>query len=775
MTMGSIDWLIVILLLVVLTITSIRTNRYARSVSGFLAANRCAGRYLITIAYGMAQLGVISMVWFWQQNYDVGFTSIWWGFLEGPALILIALTGWVVYRFRQTRAMTMAQFFEIRYSRNFRVFAGLVAFISGIINYGIFPAVAARFFIHLCGLPESIDIMGLDVSMFPLLMAMLLGTALIFVFLGGQIAVMVTDFIQGSFGNIVFLIVIFFLLFHFGWDRISTAMLESPPGRSMVDPFDLGKEENFNMWYWVISVIILFYGMLGWQGTSGYNASALNAHEAKMSNILNGWRFRVLMLITIVLPVCIKVMMTDPAHADQAVMIQSIIDQQPTAALGSEIRTPVATSMALPAGLLGLMCAAMLGAFISTNDTYLHAWGTIFVQDVILPFRKKPLSARAHLWILRLSILGVAIFAFCFSMLYTPTQYIAMFLAITGAIFVGGAGSAIIGGLYWKRGTTAAAWTAMLAGMTLSGFGIIVKQLPDADYWSGSVIVLSDAQGNRMVRSTLRGSELERPSSEWPVIGETRSHWGITGMTFQDGDWEGYDSAPVASLDFKIIDQHGQNGQVHHLSQDSDSLEFTIDDAQWSANLLQQPRGLFSPFLDLCHYVSAHITGQVMTFWSILVAVLLYVLVSLLGPKQEFNMDRLLHRGQYAIEGEVVTEQTSKTWLEKLGIDREFTTMDRWVTAVTLAWPVFWTIVFIVLTTWRLTGNEIADETWAGWWKWWTWCTLGAAVIVVVWFTIGGALDVRNLFRRLRSYEANDLDDGRVVEHRNADEIELRK
>lgn len=775
MTMGSIDWLIVILLLVVLTITSIRTNRYARSVSGFLAANRCAGRYLITIAYGMAQLGVISMVWFWQQNYDVGFTSIWWGFLEGPALILIALTGWVVYRFRQTRAMTMAQFFEIRYSRNFRVFAGLVAFISGIINYGIFPAVAARFFIHLCGLPDSIDIMGLDVSMFPLLMAMLLGTALVFVFLGGQIAVMVTDFIQGSFGNIVFLIVIFFLLFHFGWDRISTAMLESPPGRSMVDPFDLGKEENFNVWYWVISVIILFYGMLGWQGTSGYNASALNAHEAKMSNILNGWRFRVLMLITIVLPVCIKVMMTDPAHADQAVMIQSVIDQQPTAALGSEIRTPVATSMALPAGLLGLMCAAMLGAFISTNDTYLHAWGTIFVQDVILPFRKKPLSARAHLWILRLSILGVAIFAFFFSMLYTPTQYIAMFLAITGAIFVGGAGSAIIGGLYWKRGTTAAAWTAMLAGMTLSGFGIIVKQLPDADYWSGSVIVLSDAQGNRMVRSTLDGSELERPPSEWPVIGETRSHWGITDMTFQDGDWEGYDSAPVASLDFKIIDQHGQNGQVHHLSRDSDSLEFTIDDAQWSANLLQQPRGLFSPFLDLCHYVSAHITGQVMTFWSILVAVLLYVLVSLLGPKREFNMDRLLHRGQYALEGEVVTEQTSKTWLEKLGIDREFTTMDRWVTAVTLAWPVFWTIVFIVLTTWRLTGNEIADETWAGWWKWWTWCTLGAAVIVVVWFTIGGALDVRNLFRRLRSYEANDLDDGRVVEHRNADEIELRK
>ena len=49
--------------------------------------------------------------------------------------------------------MTLAQFFEMRYSRSFRVFAGLVAFLSGIINYGIFPGVAARFFIALCGFP----------------------------------------------------------------------------------------------------------------------------------------------------------------------------------------------------------------------------------------------------------------------------------------------------------------------------------------------------------------------------------------------------------------------------------------------------------------------------------------------------------------------------------------------------------------------------------------------------------------------------------------------
>ena len=124
--MHAIDWIILLLFPLALLVVALFTRPYAGSVSGFLAANRCAGRYLIAVAYGMAQLGVISLVWYWQQNYDVAYTSIWWGLMEGPAMIVIALSGWVIYRYRQTRAMTLPQFFEMRYSRRFRVFAGVV-------------------------------------------------------------------------------------------------------------------------------------------------------------------------------------------------------------------------------------------------------------------------------------------------------------------------------------------------------------------------------------------------------------------------------------------------------------------------------------------------------------------------------------------------------------------------------------------------------------------------------------------------------------------------
>jgi solute:Na+ symporter, SSS family len=50
--------------------------------------------------------------------------------------------------FRQTRAMTMAQFFEIRYRRGIRITSGLLCFMSGTLNFAIFPAVDARFLQH---------------------------------------------------------------------------------------------------------------------------------------------------------------------------------------------------------------------------------------------------------------------------------------------------------------------------------------------------------------------------------------------------------------------------------------------------------------------------------------------------------------------------------------------------------------------------------------------------------------------------------------------------
>jgi SSS family solute:Na+ symporter len=49
-------------------------------------------------------------------------------------------------------------------------------------------------------------------------------------------------------------------------------------------------------------------------------------------------------------------------------------------------------------------------------------------------------------------------------------------------VYVGGAGAAIIGGLYWKNGTTAGAWAALATGSVLAGGGIVARQIWRRDF-----------------------------------------------------------------------------------------------------------------------------------------------------------------------------------------------------------------------------------------------------------------------------------------------------
>ncbi len=482
MHMSLMDWFFPLALVLGLAIVGISTRKYGKSVAGFLAANRCAGRYLIALADARASIGLITLAWYFQQNYDVGYTSIWWGLAEGPVMIFLALTGWVAYRFRRTRALTLAQFLEMRYSRSFRVFCGFVAFAAGLLNYGVFPGISARFLMHLTGMPETFLVSGWAVDTYAALMVVMLSTALFFIFLGGQVTVMLTDFLQGVFCNLVFAALTLWLLIKFPWSDLSTTLLSVGDGKSLINPAPsaMAAEQNFNITYWMIQVVILLYTAKAWQGDQGYNAAALTPHESKMANILNGWRFRVLMLITLVLPLCVRTMLEHPSYAVEGQAVREAIAALPSTEV-SELRVPVVLGAILPAGLLGLVVAAMFGAYLGTDNAYLHSWGSILVQDVIMPVRQRlglaPLRASRHVFVIKCAIFAVAVFGFCFSIAFrSPSERIAMYCNLTASLFFAGAGCAIIGGLYTRWGTTRAAWAGMLSGMACASMGIFTKE-----------------------------------------------------------------------------------------------------------------------------------------------------------------------------------------------------------------------------------------------------------------------------------------------------------
>jgi solute:Na+ symporter, SSS family len=656
--MTSIDWAIVLGTAVFFVILAYTTKKYTQSSADFLAANRCAGRYLLTMAEGIATLGAISIIATWQMIYRVGPLGIWWSTLGIPVTLIIALAGWVIYRYRETRVLTMAQFFEVRYSRNFRIFAGIICWISGIINFGIFPAVGANFFINYCGLPEHYQLAGFILPTYQTMIVLLVGIALYFTFIGGQISVLVTDFFQSFFCNIVLVAILILLLIKFPLRDVFDSILVAEEGKSMVNPFD-ARKSDFNPWYFIIGLFGLVFNRLSWQGTQAYNCSAKSPHEAKMAGVLAGFRGWGFAYAITLIPIVAYMIMHHPNYTPQAEKVRQMLSTIENDQVRDQMLVPMTMNTYMPVGLIGAFAAVMFAAFISTHDTYLHSWGSVFIQDVVMPLRKKSFTNKQHMLALRLSILFVAIFICIFSTFFRQTQHILLFFALTGAIWLGGIGAVIIGGLYTRWGSTAGAYAALISGSILAFAGMICEQL-----------------------------------------------------------WESW---------------YGKN---------------------------------------------FFLTGQEVYFFTMLVAVALYVVFSLLGKRTHFDLDKMLHRGKYMLASEhtssvsVSTHVVKKFSIKKaLGYTDDFTLGDKLIYGIAISKSLVLLVLFVVMVA-MASFWGLSDEQWCNYHYYLFSFMIGASFIIAVWLSIGGICDAINLFKDLKSAKRDIDDDGRVFDHNYEESVQ---
>ncbi len=678
--------------LVLVALIAAKTRRYSRSVAAFMAADRVAGRYLVAAASGEAGFGAISAVAAFEQFFVAGFTLSWWLQANNAVWLFILLSGFVIYRYRESRVMTMAQFFEVRYSKAFRLFAGALAFGSGLIAYGIYPAVGGRFFVYFCGFPDTLHLPGgLTVPTYAVVMTLLLTPGVLMTCVGGQLTLMIVDCVEGIISLVFYLFVAVALVWMFAWTDVSRAMRDRPAGQSLFNPFNTSATQDFNLWFMLIAIFAAAYGWQSSQAGHGFRSAAVNAHEQKMGAILGPWRNEARTLMLTILCTSAYCFLHHPRFAAGAAAVRQALAHIENPALRTQMEVPAALGIMLPTVIRGMFAAIMFFALISTDATMMHSWGTILVQDLIVPLRKRPMDTRQHLRALRLAVVGVAGFAFLFSLLFKQTQYILMFFAFAGALF-SGAGAAIIGGFYWKRGTTAGAWGAMVGGASLSVAGVVLQQ-----NWQPAVYpwLASNAPG------FLAGSR----------------YW----------------------------------------------LEDVVSAHVYSLNWTVGPEKF--PF-----------SGQWVLCFAVSLSILLYVGLSLLTCREEFNLDRMLHRGKWAVAGEHHVAPTTgrprrSSWRLLLGITPEFTRGDMGVSLSLFIYRFAWFVVFAVVTAWNV-ARPWPEQWWVNFFHL-TSVVLPfvLGVVVTVWFTWGSLRDLRDLFVRLNAVRVNPLDDGTVVGHRNlADE-----
>ncbi len=569
--MEWIDWIMLAAALLLVAGIAVYTRRYIRSVADFMAGGRAAGRYLICNAKGEAGSGVANTLAKFQPILISGFILSWWD-ISVPVSMIFAMFGFVVYRYRQTRAMTLGQFFEMRYSRNFRLFAGMLGFLAGILNYGIFPAVSSQFFVYFLDLPQQVHfghiavptkvhmvhfwhiavpakvlmwhIWYITVPTKVLIMAGYLSVAMWMMTVGGQITLMVTHCVEGILSHLILVVVAGAIFCTISWAQMRTMLIAAPQGHSLINPFDQGKTKDFNFWFALMTVTMTIYGTMTAQKDNGFSSAARSAHEARMGGLLGWWRYMSRSAALVVITLGAMTVLRQPSFVGLSAL-HSIGDAQ----LQSQMAVPIALRYLLPVGVKGMFLTLMVLGLISGDSSHMLTWGGIFIQDIVLPLRTTPMTPRQHVTVLRFALAGVALFAFLFSIFFHQTQYIVMWWAITEGIFACGAGIVIIGGLYWAKGTAAAAWSAFITGSVLSLSGII---------------------------------------------------------------------GPYFGLNLPV-------------------------------------------------------NGKQVQFGAAIVAVLTYFIVSLLTYRQDFNLDRMLHRGQYADSPEPMLPPGRRGLLRRLGIDDDFT------------------------------------------------------------------------------------------------------
>ncbi len=753
--MHFIDWLIVILPVAFIVGLAIYSRRYARGVVDFLAAGRVAGRYVISVGDLTAGLSVITLVAGAEQNYRTGYAIGFWNNILAPVGIVIALTGYCVYRWRETRCLSKGQFIELRYgSKSFRIVTAAVSTISEMVTNAIGPAIAANFFIYYMGLPHKIMIFGVNLPCYAIIVTMCLTLAMIIIWPAGRISLLVTDCLQGLMSYPIFVMIVGFILLKFSWNvDISPILWDRIPEESFMNPYDVAELREFNLFALVVTILSSIMNRASWIGNDTTN-SGKTPHEQKMAGILGAWRngfaYMMILLLAIVAVVfmnsgnfakhdnknnfnitnnevrkdlsarvleeavpnvevrnkVIAKIQTIPNIAHQ-VGVDTPLSQnknldsayfdtvrkelgetpegrfqyQQYVTLYQQMTMPTVMSKVLPTGLIGLFCLLMIMLLVSTDDSRIFNAAGCIVQDMILPFYKKRLSPGKHLLLLRLTSLAVAIFFLIVALFFAQLDYINMFVTIMCALWLGGAGPIMIGGLYTRFGNLTGAWCAIIFGSGTSLLGLIFQR-----NWALSI---------------------------YPLL--------------EKYDW-------VAPLNTFLI-----------------TVSAPFDPwIRWQMDPVKFPINSFEIF-----------------FISMILAIGTYIIGSLVTYKP-FDLDKLLHRGIYSDnpEVEVVKEKWSfrKIMNTLVCISPEYTTGDK-----VISWSVFiYTFVYQLLLTFIVVVIWNVFSPWSKeWWNSYFYITSLVVpgiigVISTVWFTIGGYVDTRRLFRDLGQRTENPTDNGQV-------------
>ncbi|MFA5293663.1 MAG: sodium:panthothenate symporter [Phycisphaerae bacterium] len=749
--MTLVSWLIVIFPVLFILGIAFYSKRYVRDVADYLACGRVAGRYVISVGDLAVALSVITLIAAVEQYYQSGLALRFWSVTTIPITIFMSLTGYCVYRFRQTRCLSMGQFLEIRYSRSFRIVAAIVRTLSEMIANSIGPAVAVRFFIYFIGIPHKIPILGFEMPTYGILVALAMAMAMAVLWPGGRISLLITDCFQGMISYPIFIVFTVFVLTQISWfSDVTPVMLDRVHGESFLNPMDISELRDFNLFALIVIITSTILGRGAWLGNDSTNA-ARNPHEQKMANILGAWRQGFSSTMTILISIFVIVFMFSDKFSSKSHEVrieltkkvaEEVIENSDSV---KRVLVEVSTLKPIPHKI------GVDAPYSRENNPDVQFWDA--TRTAIC--ENQPDNGNAVFQEFK-TLYNQMMMPTMLGNLFSPvlmglfTLLMIMLLLSTDASRIFNASSTIIQDVIVPLRKTPLSIQEHLTYIRLCSLGTALFFLAVSLFFKQLDYIF-------MFVTLMVGVWV---GASGPImIGGLYTRFGTT-----FGAWCALIFGSGTAVTGLICQRHWTS-IIYPWLEKSGYVEPV-------GNFLTTISSPFHPYVVwVMDPTKAPINSMEIYFMSILFAVAAYIIGSLLTYKEPYNLDRLFHRGKYRDENSASDEKIRWTWRSSfkklICITPEYTIGDK-----IIAWSAFiWSVVygFGIMFCGVLLWNWFSPWSSESWSIYFFIATVVTSIIIgtvsTVWFLIGGIIDTRAMFRDLKKRTANPLDDGRVYGH----------
>ena len=394
MQLTTLDWTIVILSIVVSFVPAVLMMRRAgSSTTEFFTSGRAAPWWLIGVSMVATTFSTDTpnLVTNLVREGGVASNWVWWAFLlTGMLTVFFYARLW-----RRSGVLTDLEFYELRYGGR------AAAWVRGFraVYLGFFFNLVIMASVNLAAVKIASVLLGWPMGQ-TLLVCIVLNVA--FAAIAGLWGVLVTDFIQFGIAMGGSVAAAYYALKHPAVGGLSGLM-------SKIDPEALRLLPDFGNWEVALSIFIIPITVQWWSvwypgaepGGGSYIAQRMLAARSERDATWGTLFFNAAHYALRPWPwiiVALASMLVYPQLSD----IQTALPHVDPALVGHDMAYPAMLRF-LPSGMLGLMVAGLLAAYVSTLATHLN-WGTSYlVHDLYRRFVKTDADEKHYVAVGRLA------------------------------------------------------------------------------------------------------------------------------------------------------------------------------------------------------------------------------------------------------------------------------------------------------------------------------------------------------------------------------------